>query len=48
MLHDWPGQPSSFDSEAGVDLQAPGGPEGDRLHAALRRKLIVNTSLVVP
>ena len=25
MLHEWPGQPPSFDSEAVVDLQAPGG-----------------------
>jgi len=34
LLEEWPGQPASFDSEAVVDLQAPGGREAI---AAMRR-----------
>jgi hypothetical protein len=34
LLDEWPGQAPSFDSEAVVDLQAPGGPEAI---AAMRR-----------
>jgi hypothetical protein len=34
LLEEWPGQPPSFDSEAVVDLQAPGGREAI---AAMRR-----------
>lgn len=34
LLDEWPGQPASFDSEAVIDLQAPGGREAI---AAMRR-----------
>ncbi len=46
MLHEWPGQPPTFDSEAVVDLQAPGGWQAIASVRRCSRDLRVGTSLV--
>ena len=46
MLHEWPGQPPTFDSEAVVDLQAPGGRQAIASVRRCARDLRVGTTLV--
>ena len=46
MLQEWPGQPPSFDSEAVVDLQAPGGRQAITSVRRCAGDLRVNASLL--